>query len=375
MFLGRLRCAALFRSSVCLAARDAYSVMGLERSASPQEVKARFRVLAKQYHPDLNTDRNASLKMAELTSAYDTLMDPKRRAALDQATAGASAGAGGYTGGFPNFENDEWVSPSQMFSEFSDLFGRNSQFRQPDSTAARGEDVSTNVEISFLEAAQGCEKMISLRLKQTCPDCRGSGAREGTTWSKCRVCKGTGVQRKEQGILSMGMPCQRCRSRGVVLDHPCRGCNGESTRMMPREIRVNVPAGVRNLMELRVPGAGHAGCHGGKAGHLFVQVKVLPHERFRLLENDVHLDVPLTLREALLGGEVSIPTLEGSSERLVIQAPAQPGATTVLRGRGPPRPAGGRGNLVLHFLLQLPRSLSNRQVELIEEFDDLSRPT
>ncbi|CAJ1366241.1 unnamed protein product, partial [Effrenium voratum] len=112
-----------------------------------------------------------------------------------------------------------------------------------------------------------------------------------------------------------------------------------------------------------------------QAGHLFVQVKVLPHERFRLLENDVHLDVPLTLREALLGGEVSIPTLEGSSERLVIQAPAQPGATKVLRGRGPPRPAGGRGNLVLHFLLQLPRSLSNRQVELIEEFDDLSRPT
>ncbi|CAK9080631.1 Chaperone protein DnaJ [Durusdinium trenchii] len=358
--------------------------MGLDRSATPQEVKERFRMLAKQYHPDLNTDaellkqctfsflwlfpaksliedRSASLKMAELTSAYDTLMDPKRRAALDQATAGSYAG-------------DEWVSPSQMYSEYADLFGRSSQFRTTGeaSAATRGEDISTNIEVAFLEAAQGCEKVISLRLKQVCPDCRGSGAREGTTWSRCRVCKGSGVHRQEKGILSMGVPCQRCRGSGMVLDHPCRGCRGESTKMMPREIRVSIPPGVRNLMELRIPGAGHAGSRGGKAGHLFVQVKVLPHERFRLVDDDVHLDVPLTLRQALLGTEVMIPTLEGREERLKVQAPAQPGTTKVLRGKGVPRcDAGGRGNMVLHFLLQLPRSLSPRQVELIEEFDGL----
>ncbi|CAK9106170.1 unnamed protein product [Durusdinium trenchii] len=331
----------------------------------------------RQYHPDLNTeDRSASLKMAELTSAYDTLMDPKRRAALDQATAGSYAGAGpnSYTGGFPFNQNDEWVSPSQMYSEYADLFGRSSQFRTTGeaSAATRGEDISTNIEVAFLEAAQGCEKVISLRLKQVCPDCRGSGAREGTTWSRCRVCKGSGVHRQEKGILSMGVPCQRCRGSGMVLDHPCRGCRGESTKMMPREIRVSIPPGVRNLMELRIPGAGHAGSRGGKAGHLFVQVKVLPHERFRLVDDDVHLDVPLTLRQALLGTEVMIPTLEGREERLKVQAPAQPGTTKVLRGKGVPRcDAGGRGNMVLHFLLQLPRSLSPRQVELIEEFDGL----
>lgn len=348
----------------CFATRDAYSVMGLDRSATAQEVKERFRTLAKQYHPDLNTsDRSASIKMAELTSAYDTLMDPKRRAALDQATAGAYAGAGynSYTGGFPNFnQSDEWVSPSQMYSEYSDLFGRNSQFRTTGNDAAsaqRGEDVSTNVEVPFLDAAQGCEKVISLRLKQVCTDCRGSGAREGTTWSKCRVCKGSGVHRQEKGIFSMGLPCQRCRGSGMVLDHPCRSCRGETTKMMTREIRVSIPAGVRNQMELRLANAGHAGSHGGKAGHLFVQVKVLPHERFRLVEDDVHLDVPLTLRQALLGAEVTIPTIEGRSERLVVQAPAQPGTTKVLRGRGPPRcDASGRGNLVLHFLLHLPRT-------------------
>ncbi|CAE7333353.1 dnaJ [Symbiodinium pilosum] len=368
-----------FGSRLRSAARDAYTVMGLDRRASQQEVKQRFRVLAKQYHPDLNTgDRTASLKMAELTSAYDTLMDPKRRAALDQATAGTSAGAGpgsSYTGGFPYDDSDGWVSPSQMFSEFSDLFGRNSQFRpnMDASAAVRGEDVSTQLDVTFLEAAQGCEKQVSLRLKQVCPDCRGSGAREGTSWSKCRVCKGSGVHRQEKGIFSMGLPCQRCRGSGMVLDHPCRGCRGESTKMMTRDIRINVPAGVRNLMELRVPGAGHAGSRGGKAGHLFVQVKVLPHERFRQVDDDVHLDVPLTLREALLGAEVSIPNLEGSTERLIIQAPAQPGTTKVLRGRGPPKAGNqGRGHLVLHFLLHLPRSLSPRQVELIEEFDSLA---
>eukprot|EP00439_Symbiodinium_sp_Y106_P052092 s5760_g6.t4 len=382
-----------FRAGRALsAARDAYTVMGLDRRASQQEVKERFRVLAKQYHPDLNTgDRTASLKMAELTSAYDTLMDPKKRAALDQATAGTSAGAGpgsSYTGGFPYDDSDGWVSPSQMFSEFSDLFGRNSQFRpnMDASAAQRGEDVSTGLDVTFLEAAQGCEKVVSLRLKQVCQDCHGTGAREGTTWSKCRVCRGTGVLRQEKGIFSMGLPCQRrCRScckrlqlsgfgiRAGVLDHPCRTCRGESTAMMTRDIRINVPAGVRNLMELRVPGAGHAGSRGGKAGHLFVQVKVLPHERFRQVDDDVHLDVPLTLREALLGAEVSIPNLEGSTERLIIQAPAQPGTTKVLRGRGPPKPGNqGRGHLVLHFLLHLPRSLSPRQVELIEEFDSLA---
>ncbi|CAE7502731.1 dnaJ [Symbiodinium microadriaticum] len=369
-----------FRASRALsAARDAYTVMGLDRRASQQEIKERFRVLAKQYHPDLNTgDRTASLKMAELTSAYDTLMDPKKRAALDQATAGTSAGAGpgsSYTGGFPYDDSDGWVSPSQMFSEFSDLFGRNSQFRpnMDASAAQRGEDVSTGLDVSFLEAAQGCEKVVSLRLKQVCQDCHGTGAREGTTWSKCRVCRGTGVLRQEKGIFSMGLPCQRCRGSGMVLDHPCRTCRGESTVMMTRDIRINVPAGVRNLMELRVPGAGHAGSRGGKAGHLFVQVKVLPHERFRQVDDDVHLDVRLTLREALLGAEVSIPNLEGSTERLIIQAPAQPGTTKVLRGRGPPKPGNqGRGHLVLHFLLHLPRSLSPRQVELIEEFDSLA---
>lgn len=275
--------------SQCHAAGGEGAISEPGKDAQQRSLKLRLTLflLARQYHPDLNTDRSASIKMAELTSAYDTLMDPKRRAALDQATAGAYAGAQSYTGGFPNFNNDEWVSPSQMYSEYADLFGRNSQFRtQSDASAAtRGEDVSTSVELEFMEAAKGCEKVVSLRLKQVCVDCRGSGAKEGTTWSKCRVCKGTGVHRQEKGIFSMGLPCHRCRGSGMVLDHPCRSCKGESVKMMPRDLRVTVPPGVRSMMELRVPGAGHAGSRGGKAGHLFVQVKVLPHERFRLVED------------------------------------------------------------------------------------------
>lgn len=362
------------------AARDAYAVMGLERSASEADVKSRFRELAKQYHPDLNkSDRSAAMKMAELTSAYDTLMDPRKRSALDHDTAGASnnsertRGTSGF-GGFGHSMGDEWVSPSQMYSEFQDIFGR-SHAQRPMGTArmaSRGEDISSQIEISFLDAMQGCEKIVALMARQTCQDCRGTGAKEGTSWSTCRVCRGSGVQRVERGILNMGVPCHRCQGTGEVLDHPCRSCRGEGARPQPREVRVTVPAGVRNLMELRVPGAGHVGSRGGKPGHLFVTVKVLAHERFRHVDDDVHLDVPLTLRQALLGGEIEIPTLQGKTELMVVQAPTQPGATKMLRGRGPPRLGGqGRGDVVLRFVLQLPHSLSPQQVAAIEEFDKL----
>jgi len=353
--------------------------MGLNRAATAEEIKARFRELAKKHHPDLNKgDRLASMKMADLTSAYDTLSDPKKRAALDQATAGASnfgpdRGASSFRQGF----NTEWPEASQMYSEFQDIFGRSGRQRAEAFTSAvRGEDISTQIEVDFLDAVQGCEKMVSFMAKQSCRDCRGTGAQEGTSWSKCRVCRGSGVQRVERGILSMGVPCHRCQGTGEVLDHPCQSCRGESLKLQPVEVRVTVPAGVRNLMELRVPGAGHAGSHGGKAGHLFAIVKVKPHKRFRHIDDSVHLDVPLTLGQALLGGTVEIPTLHGTTEQLGIRAPTQPGATKILRGMGPPRLGSeGRGHLVLHFVLGLPSKLSKRQVELIEEFDALAKET
>lgn len=362
------------------APRDAYSVMGLGAGATSAEVKARFRELAKQYHPDLNKgDRSASVKMAELTSAYDTLMDPRKRSQLDQSMAHGEAQ--GRPGGHPtspfgeNYTGDEWVSPSQMFSEFRDVFGRAGPFRPQGAPpiSTRGEDVTAQLEIDFLEAMQGCEKILTLMVRQPCSTCRGTGAKEGTAWSTCRVCRGTGVQKVERGILSMGVPCHRCQGSGEVLDHPCRSCRGEGIRPQASDVRVTVPAGVRNLIELRVPGAGHAGTRGGKSGHLFVTVKVLPHERFRHVDDDVHMDVHLTLKQALLGGQIEVPTLDGGHETLAVKPSTQPGTTKVLRARGPPRLGGdGRGSIVVHFLLQLPRVLLSRQVELIEEFDLLS---
>eukprot|EP00928_Gymnodinium_smaydae_P017620 TRINITY_DN16741_c0_g1_i1.p1 TRINITY_DN16741_c0_g1~~TRINITY_DN16741_c0_g1_i1.p1 ORF type:complete len:485 (+),score=61.88 TRINITY_DN16741_c0_g1_i1:58-1512(+) len=366
-----------------LAPRDAYSVMGLSRTASAEEVKERFRVLAKKYHPDLNTgDRSAAMKMAELTNAYDTLNDPRKRAALDQATAGAESSAGSasgprsWGGPFSDFaRNAEEADPSQMFSEFQDVFGRGGPHRPPGSKAmaSRGEDLAAEIEVPFLDAMRGCEKVVSVMARQSCMDCRGTGAKPGTSWSTCRVCRGTGVQRVERGILSMGIPCNRCQGHGEILDHPCRVCKGDGARLQPRDVRVAVPAGVRNLMELRVPGAGHSGFRGGKSGHLFATVKVLPHEHFRHIDDDVHLDIALTLGQALLGGEVAVPTLAGGTETMLVQAPTQPGTTKVLRGRGPPRIGGeGRGHLVLRFVLQLPNTLDSRQVELIQEFDEIT---
>jgi len=230
--VGRARGLFAAASGPLRAARDAYAVMGVDRGASGADIKARFRELAKQYHPDLNTgDRTASMKMAELTGAYDTLMDPRKRAALDQATSAPGyepgrAGPGPFPPGFG--QGDEWVSPSQMFSEFQDIFGRTAPHRpqQAATLATRGEDVSCSIEVPFLDSVRGYDKVVSLVLRQSCAECRGSGAREGTSWSECRVCRGSGVQRVERGILSMGVPCARCQGTGEVLDHPCRFCRG-----------------------------------------------------------------------------------------------------------------------------------------------------
>jgi len=372
-------CRSLSFSRPCNAPRDAYAVLGLQRSASNEEVKARFRELAKKNHPDLNTgDRGASMKMAELTSAYDTLTDPRKRAALDHAAASGPSSSEWTGAGQGQGKGEEWVSPSQMYSEFQDIFGRTGAQRTQGSMASaatRGEDISAQIDVAFLDAVNGCEQIVSLVAKQSCMDCRGTGAREGTGWSTCRVCKGSGVQRVERGILSMGVPCHVCKGVGEVLDHPCPTCRGEGIRAQPRDVRVVVPAGIRDRTELRIPGAGHSGTRGGKSGHLFVTVRVLPHRRFRRIEDDVVLDVGLTLRQALLGGEVLVPSLHGTQEKLRVDAPTQPGSSKVLRGRGPPRLGGeGRGDIVFHFVLQLPKKLSSRQVSLIEEFDSLCKP-
>ena len=361
-------------------ARDPYDVLGVNRSASQEDIKSRFRELAKKYHPDLNTqDKDASMKMADLTNAYDILTDKKKRADFDRTSSNGSASTS--SGGASAYNSKaEWVDPSQMFSEFSNIFGRMGRHRPVGRVATRGDDISANLEISLLEAMNGCVKAITLKAKCTCSSCSGSGAKTGTGWSSCKTCKGTGTQRVERGIMTMGMPCVRCSGSGQVLEHACVSCRGEGIRSEQKQVSVKIPAGIRNQMELRLQAQGHCGTRGGRHGDLFVTIKVQPDPYFSMIDEDVYVDIDLSLKEALMGTTVEVRQIDGNSSMKVASPPGTaPGSTRVVKGRGPPRASGNssssRGDMILKFGLRMqpPGSLTERQKELLNEFDSIQK--
>lgn len=391
-------CAPRFFSSAAAASTssDPYKLMGLQRNASAAEVKTRYRELAKQNHPDLNSnDPSCAAKMAKITDAYSLLMDPRKRRQYDEAQFSSGNGAayhggstssssGGANSNFSSAAHDpdrDWVDPSQMYSEFSNIFGKMAGRATRGSRAGpaqqRGDDASVDLKVSFLEAMRGSRRRVGLKLQLPCNDCGSSGAQAGSGWTKCTLCNGTGVRRVERGIMSMGLPCARCGGVGEILEHACRTCKGDGVVGRRTEIEVDVPPGIKPGMELRLPGQGHAGLRGGPRGHLFVVVNVEPHSVFRHIDDDLHADVGLSLKTMLLGGSVKVPTLEGE---VAIELPplSDPSTTRILRGRGPTRLSGdgrggAQGNLVLHFALRLPEALTAEQRNLICAFDEIER--
>jgi molecular chaperone DnaJ len=355
--------------------RDPYEVLGVSRSSSQEEIKSRFRELAKKYHPDLNThDADASRKMSDITNAYDILTDKKKRSEYER-TATDTSSSHYPTSDFNS--RTEWVDPSQMFSEFSNIFGRMGRHRSVGRVAVRGDDVSANVEVSLIEAMNGCVKLIQIKAKQTCRTCTGSGAQSGTGWSSCKTCKGTGTQRVERGIMTMGMPCVRCGGSGQILEHACLSCKGEGIKSEPKEVSIKIPAGIKNKMELRLQAQGHCGIRGGKQGDLFVTVKVKQDDYFTVIDDDVHVTVPLTIADLMFGVSTVVKQVDGTSEMKVIIPPGTlPGSSRTLRGKGPPKPSSGsRGDMVLRFSLAMQpiETLTERQKQLIREFDSIQK--
>ncbi|EER01653.1 chaperone protein DNAJ, putative [Perkinsus marinus ATCC 50983] len=356
--------------------KDPYNVMGLSPAASQKEIKEKFRELAKKYHPDRNpNDPEAQGRMATLTDAYAILTDPKKRSILDREQREMRNGS------------STFLSVPYLIiagRNVRQVFGRQAKYRQAGQVSQRGDDITTEIEVSFMEAMRGSTRTVALSCRQGCDTCNGSGAAPGTGWTMCRQCKGTGTVRVERGIMTMGMPCNTCSGSGQTLDHPCRSCRGEGAMVRRKDVLVSVPAGARQFTELRLPGLGHCGLRGGRNGDLFVTIKVKEHERFRRVDEDVHLTVPVTLSQALLGGTVEIPSLTSEKDIIRLQIPPNtlPGNSRIIRGKGPPKLSAGsstdsssnpRGNLVLHFSLSLPERLTPRQEALIREFDDIER--
>ena len=367
-----------------MAQRDPYSVLGVERKASAEEIKKAYRKLARQYHPDRNPDDpKAEERFKEIQAAYDIVGDPDKRKQYDRggiffgsggrAGGPGSGGAGGGQGGFGGFE-------SGAFSDIlSNLFGGANRggagtagTRGPRSE--RGADLEAEVSISFEQAIDGTQVPLSVMTSTACPTCHGTGAKPGTSPKVCPRCQGRGLESQGQGLFSISQPCSRSGGSGTVIEDPCETCHGDGAVRTTKRYRVNIPPGVREGSRVRLAGKGEPGRNGGPSGDLYVITRVQDNPVFKRKGDNVEVEVPLTIPEAIRGAEVEVPTLHGS-KRLRVPAGTHHGTVQRLRGEGPPKLGGGsrasRGDIHYRFVIDVPASLSDEQSEAVEKLSQV----
>ena len=356
--------------------RDYYEVLGVEKSASDDEIKKAYRKLAKKYHPDLNPgDKEAEARFKEIGEAYEILSDSDKRSRYDQfGFAGVDpnygagdGGFGGFGGGFGDFGVD-------LGSIFSDFFGGGATGGSARRRGPRkGENVRAAVTLTFEEAAFGCEKEVSASRIEHCAKCSGTGSADGSDPVTCANCGGSGVVRTVRqtafGAMQQQTTCQKCGGTGKTVKDPCPTCRGKGKVRKNKKITVKVPAGVDNGQAVRVPGEGSVGTQGGSNGDLLVEVNVLPHAIFEREGSDVICEMPITFVQAALGGDLEVPTLDGKV-RYNIPEGTQTGTTFRLRNKGIPVVGyqGRRGDQYVTVVVETPKNLSKEQKDLLRKF-------
>jgi molecular chaperone DnaJ len=345
---------------------DYYKALGVDKKATPDEIKKAYRKLARKYHPDRNPDdKEAEARFKEISQANDVLSDPERRRQYDSGTGPfATAGSpGGGFGGFGNFDFDA----SSMGDILSNLFGGGGRSQR--SRAERGADLEAQVSISFDQAISGAQVPLQVPMHQSCPTCHGTGAKPGTTPSVCPRCQGRGIETQGQGMFSISQPCSLCGGSGTVIEDPCPTCHGAGAVRTVKRLRVNIPAGVRDGSRIRLAGKGEPGRRGGPHGDLYLITHVAPSPVFTRKGDNLEVQVPLTIAEALNGAEVQVPTLDGVKTLRVRPGTAH-GTVQRLRAEGPPKLKSGsppaRGDIHYRFVIDVPEKLSKEQKEAVE---------
>lgn len=350
--------------------RDYYEVLGVNRDASEDEIKKAYRKLAMKYHPDRNPDsKEAEDKFKQVKEAYEILSDAQKRSAYDQfghAGVDPNAGAGGFRGGGAGFGDF-----SDAFSDiFGDIFGGGRGGR---AQVFRGADLRYNMEITLEEAARGCERQIRIPAHVHCDACHGTGAKPGTQPKTCATCGGHGQVRMSQGFFSVQQTCPTCHGTGKQISDPCTKCHGAGQVKTTKTLNVKIPAGVDEGDRIRLAGEGEPGENGGPNGDLYVVTHIKPHAVFQREGMDLHCEMPISFATAALGGEVEIPTLDGMA-KVKISAETQSGRVYRLRGKGIKAVRGNTyGDLMCHVLVETPINLTERQKELLREFEDISQ--
>jgi molecular chaperone DnaJ len=353
-----------------VAQRDLYSVLGVDKKASPAEIKKAYRKLARKYHPDTNAgDTQAEERFKEISAAYDILGDPDKRKQYDRGGLFGGAGRAGGPGpaGGPNFD-------AGSFSDIlSNLFGGAAGGRtsQRGARAERGRDLEAEVSISFEQAIEGAQIPLAVPTSQMCGTCHGTGAKPGTAPKVCPRCQGRGIESQGQGLFSISQPCSECGGTGAIIEDPCPTCQGAGSVRTIKKYRVNIPAGVRDGSRVRLAGKGEPGRSGGPAGDLYVITRVSESPVFKRKGDHVEVEVPLTIPEAIRGAEVEVPTL-GGRKTLRVPAGTKHGTVQRLRGEGPPRLSGkGRGDIHYRFVIEVPAKLSDEQSEAVEKLSEV----
>ncbi len=353
-----------------MAKRCYYDTLGVKRTASDNDLKSAFRKLAKDCHPDRHPgDQTAEQRFKDLNEAYEALKDPQKRAAYDKfGHAAFDMGGRGHPGG--GFGPDFASSMSDIFDDLFGEFMGGRRGRGPRNGRERGADLRYNMEITLNEAYAGKAAEIRVPTSVSCETCSGSGAKSGTKPSACPTCGGMGKVRASQGFFTIERTCPTCQGRGEVIEDPCQTCSGAGRVMKERTLSVNIPAGVEDGTKVRLVGDGEAGMRGGPPGDLYIFLSIKPHTFFQRDGADIFCKVPISMTTGALGGQIEVPTLDGTATRVKIPEGTESGKQFRLKAKGMPvLRSTVIGDMYIQVEVETPKNLTRRQRELLEEFE------